>query len=503
MNWYNQSQYKIITLGISLIIPFFVFAQNQNIPLNQAFSVELERQTLESQQIVHSSFKPILFREITANKAVSSLTYERKYEKSWVARKLFHEHFISLDTGIIQLTIDPLINFEFNQDKEDHQREEIGLYKNTRGFDIKLLIGEKVVVESSFRENQAFLPFYLEQRTKSIGVAYGQGGTKRYKDDGFDFAMASSYISYSPSKRVNVQVGSGKHFVGNGHRSLLLSDVAFNYPFLKLNTNWLNNKLQYQNLYTIYQDLNRLVSTSSTQGLFERKQGATHYLEFSPNNKVSLGLFESTIFPSLDSSGNIGVGVNYWMPIIFLNTVVEGDKEKGNNLVGLNFTINLVKRIQFYGQYAMLGENERYQIGTKLFPHKNLLLQAEYNSLSDVRSNNLFHHYNESLTHPVSYESSELVGICHYQKGRFLTRGSMNMILSDKLNISFLDLRQSYIVNPSFNFTLHGGIQIRAVEYDFEIPLSMVKGYAGGTFTNATIIYFGLSTNLQNLYFNY
>ncbi|MBL4708109.1 MAG: hypothetical protein JKY48_06680 [Flavobacteriales bacterium] len=503
MNWLSQGKYRVVLLGISLLaIPFFAFTQNQNIPLNQSFSFDSDRTIIQSDQIVHFSFKPLILRESATNDVVSSLIYKREDGKSWVAKKLFHEHFISLDTGIVQLTIDPVFNFEINEDREANTRGDVGLYKNTRGFNIKLLIGNKVAIESSFRENQAVLPYYLDQRTRSTGVAYGQGRTKTFKDDGFDFAMASSYVSYSPSDRINIQIGNGKHFVGNGHRSLLLSDVAFNYPFLKLNTNWFNNKLQYQNLYTLYQDLNRLVSVSSTEGLFERKQGATHYLEFSPNNKLSIGIFESTIFPSIDSTGNVGVGANYWAPIIFLNTAIEGDKDKGNNLIGVNFNYSLIKRVQIYGQYAILGKNERYQIGTKIFPHKNLLLQAEYNSLSDVRSNNLFYHYNESLTHPVGYKSSELIGILQYKNRRFLTRASFNMILSDNLDVAFTDFKQSYIVNPSFNFTLHAGVQIRSVEHEFEL-LPTTAGYSGGAFLNATIVYFGLSTNLQNLYFNY
>ena len=70
--------------------------------------------------------------------------------------------------------------------------------------------------------------------------------------------MASAYLSVSPNERVNIQMGTGKHFVGEGHRSLLLSDVAFNSPFLRVNTNWFKGKLQYQNLYTLHQDLTRL-----------------------------------------------------------------------------------------------------------------------------------------------------------------------------------------------------------------------------------------------------
>ena len=304
-----------ICLGISFLVPFFALGQNHNLPLNQTFDFELDRRLLSNDQIRHTSFKPILERETGFSEddrrlTTPSLFFTRRSDKSFVARKLFHEHFISLDTGLVTLTIDPLFNLELGKELKDDPRE-INLFKNMRGFNIKLKVGDKVAIESSFRENQTNLPFYLDARTDNNQVAYGQGRIKTFKDDGFDFAMASSYISYSPSDRVNLQAGHGKHFIGEGHRSLLLSDLAFNYPFLKINSNWFDHKIQYQNLYTIFQDLERVAKSDAAEALFARKQSAFHYLEFNPNAKFSIALFEGVVFPSLDTTGNIDVGANF------------------------------------------------------------------------------------------------------------------------------------------------------------------------------------------------
>ena len=352
LSWFKALNKRAIILGINLLIPFFAFSQNLNIPLNQSFSVELERNMNAIEEIIHSSFKPILQRDALNDSSVKSLQF-KKSERSRVSRSLFHDHFISLDTGIVRLTIDPLFNLELGTDNRFDSRNDANLYKNTRGFVARLQIGEQVAIESTFRENQAVLPFYLHERTRLSQVAYGQGRTKNFQDNGYDFAMASAYLSYSPNEKVNFQIGTGKHFIGNGHRSLLLSDLAFNSPFLKVNTNWLKGKLQYQNLFTLHQDLNRLASSTNSEGLFERKQSATHFLEISPNHKLSIALFESTIFPSLDTSGNIPVGVNYWVPIIFLNTLIESDKNKGNNRLGLNINYKLINTVQLYGQLAL------------------------------------------------------------------------------------------------------------------------------------------------------
>lgn len=61
--------------------------------------------------------------------------------------------------------------------------------------------------------------------------------------------MASGYVSYSSNKHFNFQVGHGKHFVGDGYRSLLLSDNALNYPYARITSTF--GKLQYTNLYAV------------------------------------------------------------------------------------------------------------------------------------------------------------------------------------------------------------------------------------------------------------
>lgn len=508
MIWRKKSSKSIIQLGINLLIPFFCFGQQHNVPLNQSFSFQSEREILRSETIIHSSFKPILQQEVEGidTAAIPSLLSPRNLERSFVARKLFVEHFITLDTGKIHLTIDPLFNFELGEEMEEDSRD-ISLFKNTRGFNIKLSLGDKVAVESSFRENQANLPFYLSQQTNLNQVAYGQGRVKTFKEDGYDFAMASAYISYSPSKRVNIQAGHGKHFVGNGHRSLLLSDLAFNYPFLKVNSNWFNNKLQYQNLYTIFQDLTRLESVDNSEGLFERKQGAFHFLEYAPNSKFSIGLFEGVIFPSLDTSGNLNVGANFWAPVIFLNTLLEGSENQGNSIIGTNMSLRIAQKIELYNQVVIADEefdDVGLQFGAKWYLHRNLMIQGEYNFTGGVSSNSLYSHYNESLNHPVQFlDAHELIGIAQFQKKRWMTRAVVNYIDEGMIDVQAADFRQLFIVNPSFNFSIHLGVQMRNLSYEDESALVNTPQFLPEAARNSTYVYFGLSTNLQNLYFNY
>ncbi|MBK9515381.1 MAG: hypothetical protein IPO05_17595 [Flavobacteriales bacterium] len=49
---------------------------------------------------------------------------------------------------------------------------------------------------------------------------------------------------------LNIQFGHGKHFVGHGYRSMLLSDHAPNAPYLKFSALTPNKRLQYSTWHT-------------------------------------------------------------------------------------------------------------------------------------------------------------------------------------------------------------------------------------------------------------
>ena len=72
----------------------------------------------------------------------------------------------------------------------------------------------------------------------------GQGFHKPFKETDYDYAWAEGIILFQASKKINIQFGHGKRFVGNGYRSMLYSDISFNYPHLYFEYN--HNKIHYQ-----------------------------------------------------------------------------------------------------------------------------------------------------------------------------------------------------------------------------------------------------------------
>lgn len=50
--------------------------------------------------------------------------------------------------------------------------------------------------------------------------------------------MATGTISYALKKHFTFQTGHDRNFIGDGYRSLILSDNATPYPFLKIVTDF-------------------------------------------------------------------------------------------------------------------------------------------------------------------------------------------------------------------------------------------------------------------------
>lgn len=270
---------RVLFLVFCILCLNSLFAQ-QNRQLNREFRLDFEKDggllTVDSINIspTLSCFKP----------NIVVVTYWLKDKsKPLLYRKLKKESlFIVNDSADkFHLTIDPLFNFEFGKDLADTSGEK--LYKNTRGFIVRGSIGEKFAFESSFYENQATYTKYIDSYIASTNklfpqtanyqydVVPGQGRAKKFKTNGYDFAMASGYVSYSPIKMFNIQLGHGKHFVGDGYRSLLLSDNAFNYPYARITTTYKN--IQYTNLYTSFMNLTDggVKTPAHTERLFQKK----------------------------------------------------------------------------------------------------------------------------------------------------------------------------------------------------------------------------------------
>ncbi len=543
----------------------------QNLQLNREWGLKLEtfgtlfekgEDTSSTSQIyggseVYSGHKLIKLPLLSSFKPyIVPITYQTKDKsKSLLYRKFKKESLLIVNdtTDKFHLTIDPLFNFEFGKDLADTSGEK--LYKNTRGFIVRGSIGEKFAFESSFYENQATYAKYIDSyiagtnnlfpqtANYSYDVIPGQGRAKKFKTNGYDFGMASGYVSYSPIKMFNIQVGHGKHFIGDGYRSLLLSDNAFNYPYARITTTYKN--IQYTNLYTSFMNLTDAGATTPAhiERLFQKKIGSFQFLSVNLFHRLQLGLFQGMIWEAADSTNRQYTNFNTFDPIIGVNALTYGLHNENNVLLGGTLKLKITKSISLYGQYMLddvysdkgrgdIRKKYGYQIGFKyfdLFTIKNLHVQAEYNSVRPYayaaeNSYQSYTHYNQALAHPLGANFNEAVGFINYRvrdffieiKANYAVKGmdslannfGGNIFKSDnqfsivqslenihttqglKTTIMYQDIHIGYLVNPSTNFNIVLGFTNRVEKTEKA--------------TSATqFVYFGIRTSLSNFYYDF
>ena len=448
------------------------------------------------------------------------------------------------------LTLDPLFNFEAGRDFADGSGEK--LYKNTRGFLVRGHIGEKFVFETSFNENQSTFAGYIDQyitstdklfspfTTYSYGVIPGQGRSKQFKTNGYDYAMASGYISYSPNRFLNVQVGHGKHMVGDGYRSLLLSDNAFNYPYARITTTFKN--FQYTNLYTSLMNLTNGGNKTppGIERLFQKKIGSFQLLSASFFNWLNVGLFQGMIWEAADSTNRQHMNFNTFDPVIGINSLSYGLHNKNNVLLGATLKVRIASSIFLYGQYLMddftfipkdLENKYGYQVGFKYadaFTLKNLTLQGEYNSVRPYtyaakNPEQSYSHYNQALAHPLGANFNETIGILNYRIKDFFTEMKLNYAVKGKDsvltnfggNIFYSDNWATIPFAADIKTTrgvlttiwyqdVHIGYLINPVTHlNLVIGLSNRMETAKGQTANTQFVYIGLRTSLANFYYDF
>ena len=482
-----------------------VLAQIQPLPLSKEFEVNYTSE-LYKDSLSHTAFKPILRDwNYSANKK------HEHASKSWLHRKAFHESLIYIDTGEFQLTIDPVFNAELGRDlsTKNTNVEQPSYYKNTRGFMIRGNIGEKFGFTSSFYENQAVFPDYLDEYIAISDVVPGQGRTKTFKE-GYDYAMASASIFYQPSEFLNIQAGNGKHFIGHGYRSLFLSDNTFNYPYFRTSILLFKKRLSYDFMFSSFQDLYRLPVSSDTEPLFKRKAGNFHYLSWRIVPGVQVGAFESTVFQTVDTSGNRSFEINALNPIIGVNSLNYRLENKHNSMIGADLKVDYFEDWVFYSQLAW-GDNQfdhyALQLGLTYLASDKLIFRVEYNQVEDktYQGNDSFQnytHYNQYLAHPVAGGFNEYIGIATYKINRVFGRIKGNYIdyrtdvggfntaaYGFGSDVLIQEMTWGYIINPVNNMNLRLGV--------------LNRNNRNGSLNDTAYIFFGFTTSLTNAYYDF
>lgn len=485
----------------------------QELPLNYSNSLEDRVEMYTYDSIVNYSLKPVVpqFHNYSKPRAV-----QRKF-RSLAARKLFFEHLITIDTADFYVTVDPLFLVEAGVDL-DADNSEV-LFQNTRGFQLRGNWKNKLTFTSSFYENQAEYPEYLDRYVKTLGVVPGQGRVKTFKDGGYDFAMASARVNYIPNQYLMLSLGQDKHFIGEGYRSFLISDNTFNYPFISAQTNFLNDRFNYLFMIAGMQDLVRVDGFALTENIFRRKTASIKFLEYSPNSKIKIGFYESTISVDALAKQKDGVRKNadyrFLNPIIGLNSLLNGSSDSlYDSNQGLNLTVMPLKNWILYGQLATKDFEFSAlagQMGVGYFGIKGLFLRAEWNEsangvFGDLNASSSQTHYNQHFGHPYGDHFQEILFMANYKKSRFLSEAAVSQTnfysvnnksyLIEDVGVNNYKLfsvraQVGYTVNPATNMQFNMGWMQRF--YDIrETPEVFLR--------NTSYLYISFQTALTNRY---
>jgi Capsule assembly protein Wzi len=330
--------------------------------------------------------------------------------------------FYSVNTPAFQLRVNPVLNLQLGGGSDGF------LFLNTRGAQIEGTVDRRLGFYAYVTDTQMRPPGYVTRRVGRDNAVPNEGYWKFFKNqqNQFDFLTARGYVTYAATKHINVQLGHDRNVIGNGYRSLILSDFSAPYFFLKLNTRvW---KLNYQNIFAELTAERRNIDT-----VFQKKYMALHHLSYDITPALNVGVFETTMF----GRGKGGFELQYLNPLIFYRSVEQAIGSNDNALLGLDFKWNIKRRGQIYGQVVLdelkisevragngwWANKQAFQLGGKyldVFGLSNLDLQVEYNYIRPYTYQHedlyrAYEHYGQPLAHPMGANLRELFGQLSYQ----------------------------------------------------------------------------------------
>lgn len=510
---------------------------NQNIPYSFQFYQKLNKSVYDVNSRFHSSIKGYYGDDSTLTnqfKSLMQLGVDTLNKRSWVRRKLTDEHLINFTGDDFVVYADFLPDFQIGREFDQSKTT----WKNTRGFQIGGNIGEQFSFYANAYENQGVFANYLTDFINTNQVIPSEM-TGKLGNATKDWSYATALLSFTPNKHLNLALGYDKNFIGDGYRSMLLSDVAANYSFLRMRATLGN--VQYQTIFAYMLDPGAEKLTTDRRLGDRGKWMAAHYLDWNITKRFSAGFFQAVTWADAEVEGKRGFDFNYIHPFIFLRSVEGANTSSPDKMrLGFNLKYEVLDKTTLYGQFMFdeftakeVFSNRGYwankwamQIGFRgsdLFKVQNLNYLAEFNTAKpytyahfDRVSN--YGAMNQPLAHPFGANFREFVGLLNYSYKRFDLQGQMiyanygldpsgmnygkNIFLSYetrvqdygnyigqgiKTNLFFTEAKVSYLINPKYNLRAElGGV------YRKESSAVAVQ--------NTALITFGLRSTFRNLY---
>ena len=421
------------------------------VPINSLGQQDFELEEIKANGLAyeHSALKPLAARPWLAqvqnlndsNPRLSHLQAVYDFEQAGPRAKkpflkYFYQnpaHFWQVRDSHFYLNINPILDIrggvEFSDTAARH-----GLLLNRRGIRVAGQLHKKVYFESEIIESQAAFPYYVQERIAREQAVPGAGYYKIYNSrltaneaDGVDYLLAQGMIGFQAFEGLGFQFGHGRNFIGDGERSLFLSDFSNNYLHAKINAKFW--RIHYQSIFAgLTRDYVR-----GPDRVLPRKFMAAHYLSLALSKNLQIGFFESVI----SGRDSTPFELDYLNPFIFYRAVEQGLGSPDNVLIGANWKWIFLKRFSFYGQVVLdefvfrelfierqgwWANKYGWQFGLRyvdVFGLPNLNARLEYNTVRPYtytfRNNTGNHtHYNQALAHPLGANFREFIAVLQY-----------------------------------------------------------------------------------------
>ena len=334
-------------------------------------------------------------------------------------------------------------------------------------------------------------------------VTPGGGRTKPFKIDGFDYAYAVGYFVYAPFKFLSVTAGNNAQFVGDGHRSLLLSDNSYSAPYFRIDWD-IHPKFSFSYMRSRHMNLLRRPATNSVESYYEAKGYSVNYFTYKPSNKIAISLFESGEWNRGDSITSKHSHPLFYNPVPFVSGLVLKGKNEVVSLLGLNIGYQVGKLHRLYAQVAMndyatdkLGFQLGYR-GYNYFGLKDFMLQVEYN----YTSSNLYQstnprlnssHFNMPLAHVKGNGFQEVLLRTNYEIKRVYAEVTAVYYLLSSYNSSSL-LPTYNAQTLASNNVFYGSVEL-GYRFNRKMNFSVFGNYTFRTIDDPTV----LTTNQLNI----
>ncbi len=332
-------------------------------------------------------------------------------------------HLYAVDVKDFNLRVDPVLNLQYG-----HSNDGVGnTYQNTRGLLFRGSVANKIGFYTYISDNQEVDPLYVQQYVTAHNAVPGAAFYKDISRNGYDYFDFRGGISFTLAKYVHVQYAYDRLFIGNGFRSLDLSDFSAPYLFLRLNLRiW---KLDYEMI------LAQTMQSVPQVGRDPKPQNylSMHHLSAQIFKWFNLGLYENVM-----ENGNYGFQLSYTNPIIFYRGIEGNLGAAGKCNIAIDAKSNIGRHVQLYGNILFdefrandlsnygggnWANKQALQGGVKYinaFGVHNLDLQGEMNLIrpfvyTNFDSTTNYTAYNQPLAHPLGANIREFDLLVNYQ----------------------------------------------------------------------------------------